>query len=185
MRFTRTEIHDVVLVEPDVHRDGRGYFLETYAQAKYRAGGIVADFVQDNRSRSVRGTLRGLHAQRRRPQGKLLQVVEGEIYDVAVDLRPASPTRGRFVAVTLSGESHHQLWVPPGFAHGFCVLSETATVEYKVTEPYDPQDEIRIAWNDPALSIPWPVKDPILSAKDEAAPRLSEVEPTLRLPKNR
>ena len=158
-----------------MHRDARGFFLETYQHAKYAAGGITAAFVQDNHSRSGRGTLRGLHAQVKRPQGKLIRVVLGEIYDVAVDIRRGSPTFGRSVAVTISGEDFRQVWIPPGFAHGFCVLSETAHVEYKCTEAYDPADEIAILWNDPALGIAWPITEPIVSAKDSRAARLREV----------
>ena len=169
----------MIVVEPDVYRDPRGFFLETYHQAKYAAGGIVAAFVQDNHSRSGRGTLRGLHAQARRPQGKLVRVVEGEIYDVAVDIRLSSPTFGRSVAMTISGEDFRQLWIPPGFAHGFCVLSEVAHVEYKCTEPYDAADEIAILWSDPDLAIAWPIADPVVSAKDSRAPRLREVAPRL------
>lgn len=176
MKFTPTEIPDVILVEPDVHRDARGFFLETYHREKYAAGGITGTFVQDNHSRSVRGTLRGLHAQLVKPQGKLIRVVEGEIHDVAVDIRRASATFGRSVGMRLSGEDFRQLWIPPGFAHGFCVLSETAHVEYKCTELYDPASEISILWNDPALGIEWPVREPVVSAKDSRAPRLAEVE---------
>jgi dTDP-4-dehydrorhamnose 3,5-epimerase len=162
-------------VDPDVHRDARGFFLETYHQRKYAAGGITAAFVQDNHSRSGRGTLRGLHAQVKRPQGKLIRVVEGEIYDVALDIRRGSPTFGRAVGMSISGDDFRQLWIPPGFAHGFCVLSEVAHVEYKCTEPYDAADEISILWNDPDLGIAWPIRDPIVSAKDSRAPRLREI----------
>jgi dTDP-4-dehydrorhamnose 3,5-epimerase len=158
-----------------VHRDARGFFLETYHRQKYAAGGIAAAFVQDNHSRSGRGTLRGLHAQVRRPQGKLIRVVEGEIYDVALDIRRGSPTFGRWVGMRISGEDFRQVWIPPGFAHGFCVLSETAHVEYKCTEPYDAADEVSILWSDPDLGIAWPIRDPIVSAKDGRAPRLREV----------
>ncbi len=165
----------MIVVDPDVHRDARGFFLETYHRAKYAAGGIAAAFVQDNHSRSGRGTLRGLHAQVKRPQGKLIRVVEGEIFDVAVDIRPGSPTFGASVAVTISGEDFRQIWIPPGFAHGFCVLSETAHVEYKCTEPYDAADEIAILWSDPALGIAWPIAEPIVSAKDSRAARLAEL----------
>jgi dTDP-4-dehydrorhamnose 3,5-epimerase len=164
-----------VVVEPDVHRDARGFFLETYHREKYAAGGITAAFVQDNHSRSGRGTLRGLHAQVRRPQGKLVRVVEGEIYDVALDIRRASPTFGRSVGMRISGEDFRQLWIPPGFAHGFCVLSEVAHVEYKCTAPYDPADEVSILWNDPDLGIAWPIRDPMVSAKDSGAPRLRDI----------
>jgi dTDP-4-dehydrorhamnose 3,5-epimerase len=163
------------VVEPDVHRDARGFFLETYHQQKYAAGGITAAFVQDNHSRSVRGTLRGLHAQLRRPQGKLIRVVEGEIYDVALDIRRRSPTFGRWIGLRLSGDDFRQLWIPPGFAHGFCVLSEVAHVEYKCTEPYDAADEISVLWSDPDLAIAWPIGDPLVSAKDSRAPRLREI----------
>ena len=163
------------MVEPDVHRDARGFFLETYHQPRYAAGGITAVFVQDNHSRSGRGTLRGLHAQVKRPQGKLIRVVEGEIYDVALDIRRGAPTFGRWVGMRISGDDFHQLWIPPGFAHGFCVLSEVAHVEYKCTEVYDPADDISILWNDPDLGIAWPIRDPIVSAKDSRAPRLREI----------
>ncbi|NUO83516.1 dTDP-4-dehydrorhamnose 3,5-epimerase [candidate division KSB1 bacterium] len=146
MRVTRMSIPEVVLFEPTVHRDDRGYFLETYRRDRYAEAGVPHDFVQDNRSRSTKGVLRGLHAQRARPQGKLVQCVQGKIFDVAVDLRRGSPTFLRWVGATLTGDAANQLWVPPGFAHGFCVLSSTATVEYKCTAPYDPTDEMRIAW---------------------------------------
>ena len=165
----------MVLVEPVVHRDARGFFLETYHRAKYAEGGITAAFVQDNHSRSARGTLRGLHAQLRRPQGKLIRCVLGEIYDVAVDIRRGSPTFGRWVGVRISGEDFRQLWIPPGFAHGFCVTSDEAHVEYKCTELYDPADEVSIAWNDADIGIEWPLRDPVISAKDARAPRLRDV----------
>jgi dTDP-4-dehydrorhamnose 3,5-epimerase len=135
--------------------------------------------VQDNHSRSVARTLRGLHAQLRQPQGKLVRAVEGEIWDVAVDIRPASPTFRRWVGAALSADNFRQLWIPPGFAHGFCVLSEHAQVEYKCTAPYRREDEIGIAWDDPELAIAWPVEEPLLSAKDRAAPRLAELEAAL------
>lgn len=177
MRFCRTSIPGVVLVEPDVHRDDRGYFLETFHAGKYGQAGIPERFVQDNQSVSVRNTLRGLHMQVRRPQGKLVRAVAGEIWDVAVDLRPGSPTFGRWTAATLTGEDFKQFYVPAGCAHGFCVLSETAQVQYKCTELYDPADEVTIAWNDPALAVAWPVQQPILSKRDEAAAPLSAVWP--------
>lgn len=175
MRFLATELPGVILIEPDVHKDARGFFLETYHRRKYQEGGIPGDFVQDNHSHSVRGTLRGLHAQRRRPQGKLVRAVEGEIYDVAVDARPGSATFGRWTAATLSAENFRQLYVPPGFLHGFCVLSPTAQVEYKCTDFYEPADEIGVLWNDPELAIPWPVKDPVLSEKDRRLPTWREL----------
>jgi len=179
VRFVPADVPDVIIVEPDVHRDGRGYFLETYHAEKYRAGGIAVPFVQDNHSRSVRGTVRGLHLQLEHPQGKLLRVIEGSIYDVAVDVRRGSPTFGRWVGVVLSADNFLQCYVPPGFAHGFCVTSEVAQVEYKCTDVYDPASEIGIAWNDPELAIPWPVETPILSARDRRHPTLAEVAPRL------
>ena len=175
MRFTPTALPEVILVEPDVHRDERGFFLESYHAEKYSQGGIRGPFVQDNHSRSVQGTLRGLHAQLRRPQGKLVRAVEGEMLDVAVDIRPGSPTFGRWVAARLSGENFRQLYIPSGFAHGFCVLSPVVHVEYKCTDFYDRADEIAIAWNDPDIGIDWPIAEPMLSAKDQAAPRLREL----------
>jgi dTDP-4-dehydrorhamnose 3,5-epimerase len=175
MRFLSTALPGVLIVEPDVHRDQRGFFLETYHEQKYREGGINVTFVQDNHSRSVRGTLRGMHAQRRRPQGKLVRVIEGEIFDVAVDIRRASPTFGRWVGVTLSAENFRQCYIPPGFAHGFCVTSESAQVEYKCTALYDPTDEIAFLWNDPAVGIRWPNAHPLLSARDRTAPLLRDL----------
>jgi len=175
MKVEATELPGVLLIEPRVFADRRGFFLETYSSRRYAEAGVGATFVQDNLSRSARGTLRGLHAQRRRPQGKLIRVVEGEIFDVAVDIRRGSPSFAGWVGVRLSGETFRQVYVPPGFAHGFCVLSETAVVEYKCTELYDPADEIGVIWNDPDIGIQWPISDPTLSAKDGAAPRLREV----------
>jgi dTDP-4-dehydrorhamnose 3,5-epimerase len=175
MRFFSTELPGVVIIEPDVYRDPRGFFLESYHFQKYRDGGILLSFVQDNHSHSVRGTIRGLHAQRQRPQGKLLRVIEGEIFDVAVDIRKGSPTFGRWIGIDLSSENFRQCYIPPGFAHGFAVLSPSAQLEYKCTDYYDPTDEIGVLWNDPEIGIAWPVKDPILSAKDLAAPRLRDL----------
>jgi dTDP-4-dehydrorhamnose 3,5-epimerase len=175
MRFTLLALPEVILVEPDVHRDDRGFFLETYHAEKYRAGGIAEVFVQDNHSRSTAGTLRGLHAQRQFPQGKLVRVVEGAIFDVAVDIRCGSPTFGRWVGELLTAENFRQLWVPAGFAHGFCVLSEIAQVEYKCSDFYRRDDELAVAWDDPEIAIDWPVREPLLSAKDRAAPRLAEI----------
>jgi len=175
VKFTPLALPEVILVEPDVHRDARGFFLETYHLEKYRAGGIPGPFVQDNHSRSVQRTLRGLHAQRRRPQGKLVRAVEGEMFDVAVDVRPGSATFGRWVGVRLSGDNFRQLYVPPGFAHGFCVLSEMVHVEYKCTELYDDADEIGLAWDDPDVGIEWPIADPIISDKDRRLPRLRDL----------
>src|SRR5262249_12020080 len=149
--------------------------LETYHADKYRAGGIDGPFVQDNHSRSLMGTIRGLHLQLGRPQGKLIHVIEGEIFDVAVDVRRGSPSFGRFVTVNLSVDNFKQVYVPPGFAHGFCVVSPVAQVEYKCTDIYDPASEIGIAWNDPALAIPWPVGSPTLSDRDRRNPTLAEL----------
>jgi dTDP-4-dehydrorhamnose 3,5-epimerase len=175
MKVTTTELEGVVIIEPAVFRDARGFFLETYNARKYAEAGIAATFVQDNHSRSVRDVLRGLHAQRQRPQGKLVRAVEGEVYDVAVDMRRGSPTFGRWVGATLSAANFRQIYVPPGFLHGFCVLSETAQVEYKCTDFYDPHDELSVVWNDPQIAIDWPVKQPILSPKDAAHPRLEQI----------
>jgi dTDP-4-dehydrorhamnose 3,5-epimerase len=175
MRFAPTELPEVVLIEPDVHHDKRGFFLETYHEEKYRAGGIPERFVQDNYSRSTRGIVRGLHAQLEPAQGKLVRVVAGEVWDVAVDVRVGSATFGRWTAATLSGENFHQLWIPAGFAHGFCVLSERADVEYKCTAPYRREGEIAVAWNDPQIGIPWPLADAIVSDRDRRAPPLAEL----------
>jgi dTDP-4-dehydrorhamnose 3,5-epimerase len=167
VRFLPTELPGVLVIEPDVHQDPRGFFLETYHAEKYRAGGIDSPFVQDNHSRSGRGTLRGLHLQLRRPQGKLIRVIEGEIYDVAVDVRRGSPTFARWVGVVLSAENFKQCYVPPGFAHGFCVTSADAQVEYKCTDLYDPASEIGIPWNDPTIAVTWPIAQPLLSDRDQ------------------
>ena len=181
MRLVPTSLLDVVVIEPDVHRDGRGFFLETYHAERYREFGIAGPFVQDNHSRSVSGTLRGLHLQVGHPQGKLIRVIEGEIFDVAVDVRRGSPTFGRWVGVNLDAESFKQVYVPPGFAHGFCVVSPGAQVEYKCTDIYDPSSEVGIAWNDPDLGIAWPLADPILSVRDRQHPRLAAVTDLLPL----
>ena len=168
MRVTPQAIPDVLVIEPDVHRDPRGFFVETYQAERYRANGIPLPFVQDNHSRSVAGTLRGLHLQVRRPQGKLVRVIAGEVFDVAVDVRRGSPTVGQWVGVLLSADNFKQCYVPPGFAHGFCVLSPVAEFEYKCTSLYDPGHEVGIAWNDPQLGIAWPVDTPVLSPRDQA-----------------
>jgi dTDP-4-dehydrorhamnose 3,5-epimerase len=179
VKVRETAIPGVLVVEPAVHRDPRGFFLETWRDERYRSAGIDAVFVQDNQSRSSLGTLRGLHAQVARPQGKLVRVIEGEVFDVAVDIRPHSPTYGRWVGERLTADNFLQLWVPPGFAHGFCVLSEAAQVEYKCTAYYDRDDEIAIAWNDPDLAIAWPIGEPLVSARDRDAPRLRELRARL------
>jgi dTDP-4-dehydrorhamnose 3,5-epimerase len=172
VRVVPSELPEVLVVEPDVISDGRGFFLETYHADRYVAHGIPGPFVQDNHSRSIGGTIRGLHLQRRHMQGKLIRVIEGEIYDVAVDVRRGSPTFGRWEAVVLSADNFRLFYVPAGFAHGFCVLSSIAQVEYKCTNVYDPQGEIGIAWNDPSLAIAWPAADPILSDRDRRNPTL-------------
>lgn len=179
MKFLPTDLPEVVLIEPDVFRDPRGFFLETWQEEKYRRGGVDVAFVQDNHSRSARDALRGLHAQLDPAQGKLIRVSSGEIFDVAVDIRLGSPRFGRHVGVKLDAVDMRQLWIPPGFAHGFCVLSDGADVEYKCTAPYRPEGEIAIAWNDPEIAVPWPVGEPLLSARDTAAPPLAEVRELL------
>jgi dTDP-4-dehydrorhamnose 3,5-epimerase len=179
LRFTSTQLPGVVIVEPQVHRDARGFFLETFQAEKYREGGIDAVFVQDNHSLSTRGTLRGLHAQQPHSQGKLLRVLEGEIFDVVVDARLGSPAYGKFVTLVISAENFRQIYVPPGLLHGFAVTSETAQVEYKCTDYWHPEAEFTVAWNDPELAIPWPIGEPILSAKDADAPRLADVQERL------
>ena len=175
MKFLPTELPGVVIVEPDVHRDARGFFLETWSAPKYAAGGIDAIFVQDNHSRSARGTLRGLHAQTPRAQAKLLRASFGEIYDVAVDIRHGSPTFGKWIGVVLSAENARQLYIPEGFAHGFCVLSETADLAYKCTDVYVPGDEITVRWDDPAIGVQWPIAEPLLSTRDAGAKTLAEL----------
>jgi len=180
MKFIPTQIPDVMIVEPDIFRDDRGHFFEAYHAEKYAVGGIDPPFVQDNQSHSIRGTLRGLHAQRLQPQGKLVRALSGEIFDVAVDIRPSSATFGRWVGAILSAENRHQLWVPTGFAHGFLVLTDTADVLYKCTTLYRRDDEIGILWNDPEIGIDWPLLfPPLLSPKDAAAPRLAEIRDQL------
>jgi len=175
-RFALTAIPGVVVVEPQVYRDDRGFFLETFQAETYRAGGIDAVFVQDNHSYSKRGTLRGLHAQNPSAQGKLLRVIAGEVFDVVVEARRGSPVYGHFVTAVLSADNQKQIYVPPGLLHGFVVTSDVAQVEYKCTAFYRPDAEFSVAWNDPDLAIPWPIDEPILSPKDAAAPRLRDVQ---------
>jgi dTDP-4-dehydrorhamnose 3,5-epimerase len=175
VRAVPTTLPGVLLIEPDVHRDARGFFVETYQAAKYEAIGIPGPFLQDNQSRSTGGTLRGLHLQVARPQAKLIHVIEGEIFDVAVDVRRGSPAFGRWVGVTLSAGRFLQCYVPAGFAHGFAVTSDAARVEYKCTDTYDPSSEVGIAWNDPAIGIAWPFLDPLLSERDRRHPILANV----------
>lgn len=179
MRVTPTRIADVLVIEPKVFSDSRGFFLETYHAPRYQQYGIAAEFVQDNYSFSCRHTLRGLHYQLKHPQGKLVQVLEGEVVDVAVDIRRGSPTFGQWVSETLSEANHRQLYVPPGFAHGFCVASERARVIYKCTEVYRPDDEYGVLWSDTTLAIDWPLSAPLLSAKDAAFSPLSLIDPRL------
>jgi dTDP-4-dehydrorhamnose 3,5-epimerase len=174
VKVLTTEIPGVLLFEPRIFGDARGFFLETYNQARYAEAGVPGPFVQDNLSRSVKDTLRGLHFQEPNAQGKLVSCTAGAVWDVAVDVRKGSPTFGKWVAAELSAENRRQLWVPPGFAHGFCVLSESADFAYKCTALYSPQDEGSVRWDDPALAIPWPVKAPRLSPKDAAAPLLQD-----------
>ena len=183
-QFLPTELPGVLIIEPKVFSDERGFFLETWQAERYAAHGIPSAFVQDNHSRSLRDTLRGLHANARRPQGKLVRVIEGEVFDVAIDIRVGSPTFGKWTGIRLSAESFRQVWVPEGFAHGFCVLSAAAQVEYKVTDLYDPDGDLYIAWNDPAIGIGWPLtRAPLLSARDRTAPLLHELLD--RLPRHR
>lgn len=179
MKVTPTELQEVLLIEPRVFEDPRGFFMESYHQHKFDEAGIDARFVQDNHSRSCRGTLRGLHYQLEHAQGKLVRVVSGEVFDVAVDIRKGSPTFGRWMGVILSDENRLQLYVPPGFAHGFCTLSESADFEYKCTDFYAPEDEHGIRWNDPDIGVTWPDMDYILSDKDENSPLLKDLDVTL------
>jgi dTDP-4-dehydrorhamnose 3,5-epimerase len=173
----KTNLRDCVVIEPNVFGDDRGFFLETFQANRYAdLAGIGLPFVQDNHSRSFKGVLRGLHFQMTKPQGKLVRVVRGEVYDVAVDIREDSETYGLWHAEVLSEHNKRQFWVPPGFAHGFVVLSEIADFEYKCTDYYDPNDEGSICWDDPDLDIGWPIKNPILSAKDAAATRLVDIK---------
>ncbi|WP_200950922.1 dTDP-4-dehydrorhamnose 3,5-epimerase [Rhizobium sp. Root1220] len=176
--MTSLEIVDVLLIEPTVFGDDRGFFFESFNQAQFDAVvGRNVSFVQDNHSKSAKGVLRGLHYQIREPQGKLVRVVEGEVFDVAVDMRRASPTFGKWVGEVLSAESKRQLWIPPGFAHGFLVLSDSAQFLYKTTDFYSPENERAVIWNDATLDIRWPINGmPILSAKDAVAPSLDRAE---------
>lgn len=179
MRFTPTALPEVVLVEPRVFGDARGFFMETWEQAKFAAAGIDAHFVQDNHSASSRWVLRGLHFQLRRPQGKLVRVLQGEVFDVAVDVRRSSPTFGRWVGETLSADNKRMLWIPAGFAHGFLVLSEQAEFAYKCTDFYDPASERSLLWNDPQVGIDWPLPEgiqPALAARDANGASLAALD---------
>ncbi len=178
MNIIRTEIPDVLIIEPKVFGDARGFFFESFNQRQFeQLTGFAPNFVQDNHSRSARSVLRGLHYQIHQPQGKLVRVIAGEVFDVCVDLRRTSPSFGKAVYVTLSAENHQQLWIPPGFAHGFLVTSESADFVYKTTDYYAPEHERSVLWNDSSLAIPWPLRgDPLLSAKDKAGTPLAQAE---------
>lgn len=184
MNIIPTSLKEVLIIEPSVFKDPRGFFMETFQENRYRESGIDRHFVQDNLSFSVRGTLRGLHYQIRHPQAKLVQAVSGEIFDVAVDIRPGSPTFGKWTGVILSDQNHRQLFIPEGFAHGFCVLSKTAHFLYKCSDFYAADDEGGILWFDPEIGIQWPVEHPIISEKDSRYPRLAQCAPD-RLPAGR
>jgi dTDP-4-dehydrorhamnose 3,5-epimerase len=177
--FTPCPIEGLYEITPQIFKDSRGYFFEAWSERDFTAGGITAAFVQDNQSRSVKGVLRGLHFQKTRPQGKLVRVIAGEVFDAAVDLRPGSPGRGRWHGVVLSGEKQNQFWIPPGFAHGFLVLSDTAVFAYKCTDFYCPEDEGGIVWNDPEIGINWPDLGMgyILSDKDKKLPGFASLGP--------
>lgn len=179
MEFIPTRLPDVVLVKPKVHGDDRGFFAETWHQSKFAEAGICADFVQDNHSRSTRHTLRGLHYQIQRPQGKLVRVVSGKVFDVAVDMRQTSSTFGKWVGIELSAQNHHLLWIPPGFAHGFVVLSESADFVYKCTDFWAPQHERTLLWSDSDIGIEWPMPatvNPLLSVKDATGTPFKDAE---------
>ena len=176
MRVVETELPGVLIVEPQVFGDTRGFFIETHSQRRYADAGVAPQgFVQDNVSLSRKGVLRGLHYQYPNPQGKLIEVLSGEVFDIAADIRVGSPTFGKWVGVSLSGESHRQLYLPPGFAHGFAVMSESALFAYKCTTYYDAAADRAVAWDDPQLAIAWPIEAPELSAKDRAAPKLADI----------
>lgn len=175
MNFRPTALEGVIVVEATVYPDDRGFFFETYHSERFAKNGLPGTFVQDNQSFSNARVLRGLHAQHKNPQGKLVRAIEGSIWDVAVDVRPGSATFGKWVAEELSAENRLQLYVPPGYLHGFCVLSETARVIYKCTDLYAPNDEIGVVWNDPGLGIDWPIADPVLSEKDRALGSLQDL----------
>lgn len=178
MNFVHTAIPDVLIIEPKVFGDSRGFFFESFNQRQFeQLTGFLPSFVQDNHSRSARGVLRGLHYQIQQPQGKLVRVISGEVFDVCVDMRRTSPTFGQAVFVTLSADNHRQLWIPPGFAHGFLVTSESADFVYKTTDYYAPEHERSLLWNDAELAIPWPLQgEPLLSVKDKAGTPLAQSE---------
>jgi len=175
MKITETKLAGLLIIELKVFGDARGFFKETFQSERYREAGIEYTFVQDNYSRSQKGVLRGLHFQITKPQGKLVSCPKGAVFDVAVDIDPESTTYDQYVGVELTEENHKQLWVPPGYAHGFCVLSETADFQYKCTDYYDPSDEGGVIWNDPDVAIDWPIADPSLSSKDALLPTLTQL----------
>ncbi|MEM6989803.1 MAG: dTDP-4-dehydrorhamnose 3,5-epimerase [Myxococcota bacterium] len=177
MKVTQARLPGMVIIEPDVYGDERGFFLETWSQKRYAEAGLPKSFVQDNMSFSSAGILRGLHLQHPYGQGKLVHVIAGEVFDVAVDVRVGSPTFGQWDGVVLSADNRKQIYIPPGFAHGFCVIGESALFAYKCTELYRRETELGIIWNDPDIGIEWPTQAPVLSGKDAAFPRLSEISP--------
>ena len=179
MKFNATDIPGIILIEPQVFGDSRGFFMETWQQKEFNEKAAPYTFVQDNHSKSTKGILRGLHYQINQPQGKLVRVVQGSVFDVAVDMRKSSPTFGKWVGYELSAENHHMLWVPPGFAHGFYVMSDTAEFVYKCTDYYAPEFERSLAWNDPTVGIEWPIQDgatPLLSDKDAKGDLFEEAD---------
>jgi len=178
MEIIPTKLDGVLIIEPDVFSDKRGFFMETYRKNRYLDAGIDCDFVQDNFSYSIQRTLRGLHYQIQHPQAKLVQVFSGEVFDVAIDIRPQSATFAQWVGVNLSETNRRQFFIPEGYAHGFCVLSDTARFSYKCSRVYMPQDEGGILWSDPQIAIDWPITDPIVSAKDAVYPRLADLDRT-------
>ncbi len=176
MKIIETDLPEVRLIQPRVFGDDRGWFMESWQEARYQALGITGPFVQDNQALSAKGVLRGLHAQNPHPQGKLVQVLQGEVFDVAVDIRKGSPRFGQWAGALLSGDNHHQFWIPPGFAHGYCVLSDEALFSYKCTDYYHPDGEFSVRWDDPAIGIQWPLTaPPVLSDKDRNAPLLKDI----------
>lgn len=179
MKIIPSSLPDALIIEPKVFGDARGFFYESYHREKFEQIGISSQFVQSNVSRSARGVLRGLHYQWPHPQGKLVSVLEGEVYDVAVDVRRGSPTFGHWAGVMLTGENHRHFWIPEGFAHGFCVLSEAATFTYQCTALYAPDADRGIRWDDAAIGVDWPISAPVLSEKDARAPLLAEIPPDL------
>ncbi|WP_324661097.1 dTDP-4-dehydrorhamnose 3,5-epimerase [Enterobacter bugandensis] len=183
MNIIKTKLDGLLIIEPKVFGDDRGFFYETYHEQRYKNAGIKESFVQDNRSRSTGNVLRGLHFQKRKPQGKLVTVTAGTVFDVAVDLREDSPTFGQYESIILSGDNRLQFYIPPGFAHGFCVLSDIADFQYKCTDFYDPTDEGGIIWNDNSININWPISEPNLSLKDKELPSLEDVHKQLKFGK--